>query len=90
MSFYIFVVAFKISNLCLSKILISSGHLCNSPVKSCSSFLRICDNRYEKMRNTIVHRQLYNLRIDHDKSYIFRLSLIDYRQYHRIDTYRLT
>ena len=84
------VIALHITNTSVRKLLITIGHLCNSPLKRCGSPLWICNNRYQKMRNSVINRKFYNLGIDHDEFYLFRLRVIEDTHDNGVNTNRLT
>ena len=53
-------------------------------------FFRICHNRNEQMRDSIVYTEFYYFRVDHDQLDILRICLIENTHNDRIDTYRLS
>ena len=75
-TFDLFVISFHISDIIFGKCLITSWHLSHCPVQCACRFFRISDYRNQKVWNTIIHTQFYNLRIDHDQFYFIRVCLI--------------
>ena len=70
------VKLFQISYPILCKSIVTVTHLIYCPVQSPRSFLRICDNRNEQMRDTIINTKLYHFRVNHDQLDLVRLGFI--------------
>ena len=70
------VKLFQISYPILCKSIVSVTHLGNGPVQCACSFLRICDNRNEQMRDTIINTKLYHFRVNHDQLNLVWLGFI--------------
>ena len=84
------VKALDVSYLALLEKLISSLHLVNRPVKSAGSLLRISDDRHDQMRDAVINRELYDLRVNEDHADFFRRRVDKDTRKDRVDTYRLT
>ena len=68
------------------KLLITLRHFIDTPVERTCRLFRICHNRQEQMRNTVINTQFHYLWINHDKLDILRRSFIQNTHDQCIDT----
>ena len=75
-AFDLLIISLHIADVIFGKCLITSGHLSHCPVQCACRFFRISDYRNQKVWNTIIHTQFYNLRIDHDQFYFIGIRFV--------------
>ena len=81
------VITLDIPDLSDLEELISSLHLGNGPVKSTCSLLTVSNDRTDKMRDAVIYRELYDLRVDEDHPDVVGRSMDKDTGQYRIDTY---
>ena len=84
------IIGFDITNTCIGKFLISSGHLCYRPTKCCRCLLRIFHNRNHQMWNIFVCSQFHHLWVNHNHFYFIRIRFINNTHNQRINQNRFT
>ena len=71
-----------------SKVIISLQHLTHRPIQRRGRLFRICHNRNQKVRNPVIHAQLYHLRVNQKQLNLFGVCLIKNTRNQRIDADR--
>ena len=72
------------------ELVIAVIHFLNGPVQSARRFLRVCNDRNQKMRYAVVNLELYDFRVDHKHSDFIRCGLQENTHDKCIDAYGLT